>query len=318
MKKSLGIIGCGSVVQNMYVYSIPGWQHIDKIYVYDIDPRQTEKVALALNATVSGLENLIHKSDIIIIAAPPHTHYNLLKQCLIKNKTVICEKPFLFHIAEAQEIVKEAKANGTDLYVAHMRRVLPALNLARQMHESHVLGEIKEMQLFEGMRFAYQTQSGYEKQNEYGGVLLDTGSHTIDAALYITGMDEKELNVQNAAAQKDKREPAHEIKANFTLSFADGEIPVKLFLSRKQSLSNKINIIYEHGVLEVPLGLENTVRVSKENKKAFVAHAPYHIANYHQLLAMEYNMIFDETRNHIFRAERFIGLTGILEKLLAL
>ncbi|MGZ5244717.1 MAG: Gfo/Idh/MocA family protein [Bacteroidia bacterium] len=317
MKKSLGIIGCGSVVQNMYVYSIPGWPHIEKIYVHDVDPQQSERVALTLNATVSGLENLIQKADIIIIASPPHTHYNLLKQCLQKDKTVICEKPFLFHIAEAREIVKAAKANGTKLFVAHMRRVLPAINLAKQMFESHVLGEIKELQLFEGMRFAYQTQSGYETQNEYGGVLLDTGSHTLDAALYITGLDEKELQVEEAVVERDKHEPAHEIKANFTLKFLGGQIPVKLILSRKQVLSNKINIICEHGVLEVPLGLENTVRVRKEHKKAFVAHAPYQVANYHQVLAMQYNIIFDDSRNHIFRSERFIGLTGILEKLLA-
>jgi predicted dehydrogenase len=317
MKKSLGIIGCGSVVQNMYVYSIPAWPHIDKIYVYDIDPLQSEKVALALNATVSGLENLIHKSDIIVVSAPPHAHYTLLKQCLEKDKTVICEKPFLFHIAEAREIVKTAQANNAHLYVAHLRRVFPAINLAKQICESHVLGDIKELQLYEGIRFAYQTQSGYETQNEYGGVLLDTGSHTIDAALYITGLDEKEIKVKGAVVKRDKREPAHDFKADFSLHTLDHEIPVKLYLSRKQVLSNKINIICEYGILEVPVGIENSIRISKPDKKAFVAHAPYKLANYHQAMAMQYNIIFDEAKSQIFRAERFIGLTEILEKLQA-
>ncbi len=317
MKKSLGIIGCGSVVQFVYVHIIGGWQQIDKIYVYDIDPEQSQRVALTLGATVSGLENLISKSDVIIITAPPHTHYNLLLQCLHAGKTVICEKPFLFHISEAEKIVTEAEQNNVQLFVAHMRRVLPAINLAKQMYESRVLGNLLEIQIFEGMRFAYHTQSGYEVKNEYGGVLLDTGSHALDAAMYITGLDEKEITVQQAIVKRDKKEPSHNFEALFTMKTLSEEIPVKLKLSRKQALSNKINLMAEHGIVEVPLDLDNCIRLSQKSKKAFVAHAPYQVSSYQQAMAMQYNIIFDDTKNGIFRAERFIGLTGVLEKLLS-
>lgn len=316
MGKILGIIGCGSVVQNMYLYSIPGWANIDKIYTYDIVPENASQVALALNAVVTGLENLVQQADIILITTPPHTHYNLLKQALLPGKTVICEKPFLYNYHEADEIINLGETNKAQLFVAHFRRILPAVQLAKNMLASGVFGSVEKIELFEGMRFSYKTQSGYETQNPFGGVLLDTGSHTLDQALFICGLDVENIEVNVAEIHRNKHEPSHEIEVSFTIKMHEKNIPVHLKLSRRQVLSNKLNIFCEHGILEVPTDLQNKVCVSGK-QKPFLATADYEIGSYQQAFNLQYDFMFDGKRNTIFRAQKFKNLALIFDKILA-
>ena len=147
MKKVIGIIGCGSVTQKFYIKTLPYLSGISIDYIYDIEYNIAQIVSKIINARIVELDELIEKSSYIIIATPPHTHYNLIKKSIKQNKIVICEKPFVSKLDEAKELIKLSNAQGAKLYIAHVRRCYPTLILTKQIVESGIIGEIKEINI---------------------------------------------------------------------------------------------------------------------------------------------------------------------------
>jgi predicted dehydrogenase len=315
MNKSVGIIGCGAVAQFRYVPTVKAWHGITQIYVYDIVAENSKTMASELNASVVDLNELIDKSDIIIITSPPHTHFDLLKMAVIKNKTVVCEKPFLPRLSEAQFILDQAKTSGARVYVAHMRRVFPSTRLAKQLIAMSVLGKIIKIEIFEGGRFAYKTKSNYEVNNPFGGVLLDTGSHALDQALFMCGFDDKKIDIHIHKTERNKPEPSHIFNSEFSILYSEENIPVYLKLSRRSALSNTINITFENGEMIVPLGMDNGLRI-KNNTTTTMLYGRESLASFGDAFTVEYNKILFTNEGEDFNAGRFMNLTMILEKLL--
>ncbi|MBM0106236.1 Gfo/Idh/MocA family oxidoreductase [Steroidobacter sp. S1-65] len=59
------------------------------------------------------------KPDIVHIVTPPHTHYELAKQCLLAGASVYVEKPFALNRREAAEILDLAASRGLRACAAH-------------------------------------------------------------------------------------------------------------------------------------------------------------------------------------------------------
>lgn len=313
MIRSLGIIGCGAVTQNQYAKVLGMFHDISVDHVFDINPELSTAVAAQFNAKSATKEELIAKSDIIVIATPPSTHFSLVKEALIKGKKVICEKPFVGTVEECAELSETARQNGAELYVAHFRRTFPSVKLARSIVESGVLGAVTGIELYEGGKFSWQTQSGYVYKDIYGGVLFDTGSHTIDTALYMACLDTVAgLTAEPVSIERDKPEPAHEISAHLALKSNHSVVDLKVMLSRKLLLSNKIKIKCASGYIDVPVGMASYIRVGGANGSTVV----YSNVAYGDLMdcfAVQFKDMFYDVKNSDFSAEKFINLTQVLE-----
>lgn len=61
----------------------------------------------------------------VTIASPPHTHAPLARAAIARGAHVICEKPFAFDAAEAQELVAAADRAGVVALVGHQWRWMP-------------------------------------------------------------------------------------------------------------------------------------------------------------------------------------------------
>src|SRR5262245_46100538 len=59
------------------------------------------------------------KPDIVHIVTPPHTHFDLAKQCLLGGASVYVEKPFALNRREATEILDLAESRGLRACAAH-------------------------------------------------------------------------------------------------------------------------------------------------------------------------------------------------------
>jgi len=312
MQKKVGIIGCGAVTQNNYVKVLKLYHDMNVKYVHDLNEALAIDIASQLGAEVTTKENLLANSDIVIIATPPSSHYQLIKDSLRKGVKIICEKPFVGKVAECVELVKLAEESGAELYVAHFRRLYPSVVLARSIVKSGILGKINSIEVYEGGKFSWTTQSGYVYKDPYGGVLFDTGSHTIDMALYIACLDQTRLEPSIVNIQKDKPEPAHDVEANLKLQTETQNIDLKVKLSRRLLLSNKVRITGEHGFIDVPAVMTNHLRMGTEESSTVI----YSDINYDELMdcfAMQFKEMFYEKTDSIFEASRFTNLTRVLE-----
>ncbi|GAB2706071.1 hypothetical protein GCM10027037_35250 [Mucilaginibacter koreensis] len=282
-------------------------------FVFDLNEDLARQVAGQLGAQVTSKEALINNSDIIVIATPPSSHYQLITEALQPGKKVICEKPFVGTLKECNELIALATSRNAELFVAHFRRTFPSVKLAQSIVQSGLLGDITSIEVYEGGKFSWQTKSGYVYQDPYGGVLFDTGSHTIDMALFMANLDDKPVEISSVDVKKDKPEPAHEIQAALKLQPALGqEVTLKVKLSRRLLLSNKVKITGTQGWIDVPIGVANYIRLGGP-KSSTVVYADIKYDELMEAFAMQFKDMFYDVKNSPYKAGRFANLTHILE-----
>ena len=310
--KKIGIIGCGAVTQQFYAKVIPKIKNVKITSVFDLDVEASKKAAQIFEANTVSLDRLIDNSEYIIIATPPATHFELMYKSLLPGKTVICEKPFLTKLEDANKIYEQAERNNAKIYVAHFRRMYPSVKLAKNILNTGILGKISEIHMYEGGRFNWGANSNYFFENTLGGVLFDTGSHLLDMALYISGLDLKPTSCKIISISRNKEEPSHEIKSGFTLHNSEQEIKMNLHLSRFQLLANQIQIIAENGSLIIPSFLSNYIKITGHKDGAVLYTSENYVDN-KEAFYYQYNNIFLKNDDEIFDGIRFRNLTEILE-----
>jgi predicted dehydrogenase len=78
--------------------------------------------------------------DLIVIATPTSTHYDLTRQALLAGKDVLVEKPMTSTLQDAEELVKIAEASGRVLAVDHTFLYTPAVQKIRDLVRSGSIG----------------------------------------------------------------------------------------------------------------------------------------------------------------------------------
>jgi len=140
----------------------------DLVAVCDNDP---EKFPIAEQlcpgvATYTDPDRLLSetKPDVISISTWRDTHYEMMKLAMKHGvKVIVCEKPIAEKQEDAEEIVREARAQGVELLINHRRRFDPLLYPFRDDLKNGLIGELLQVSTY----------------YVYG--LLTTGTHLIDA-----------------------------------------------------------------------------------------------------------------------------------------
>ncbi|MGV7213085.1 Gfo/Idh/MocA family protein [Bradyrhizobium sp. UFLA05-112] len=85
--------------------------------------------------------------EVVTVATPNHTHFEITKACLMAGLHVICEKPLFFKVEECREIERLATDKGLIVGVAYTYSAFPMLLQMRAMVAKGVLGEIRMVDL---------------------------------------------------------------------------------------------------------------------------------------------------------------------------
>lgn len=135
---------------------------------------------------VGSLDELLERSDLVVVATPNTTHFDIAATALKAAKHVVVDKPFAVTLQEADELISLAKRHDRLLTVFHNRRWDSDFLTVKK-----VLPELGEIMLFEAHwdRFRPEIKRGWrEEPQPGGGVLSDLGPHMIDQALVLFGM----------------------------------------------------------------------------------------------------------------------------------
>jgi predicted dehydrogenase len=110
-----------------------------------------------------------------------------------QGKHILCEKPLANSLKDAEEMVQAVENAGVRHCCGFSYRSTPAQALAKEMVAQDYLGDIFQVYA----RYAQDWPSSpdfpllwrFDKNLAGSGALGDIGAHSIDAALFITGMD---------------------------------------------------------------------------------------------------------------------------------
>lgn len=111
------------------------------------------------------------RPEIVSICTPDESHAAMLRLALAQPATraVLMEKPLAMNVAEARDLVDEARQRGVLLVVNYSRRFCPAFRRLRNELQSGVFGRVQQIH-------------GY-----YGKGIIHNGTHWIDLLRHLTG-----------------------------------------------------------------------------------------------------------------------------------
>jgi predicted dehydrogenase len=259
----LAILGCGAVTELGHLPAIGRLKDARVTLLIDTNAERRERLAGAFNVghTASSVDGCFDLFDAAIVALPHNLHAPACIQLLAHGKSVLVEKPMALSTADCDAIIGAAAKSGATLAVGLVRRFLWSLPLARSMIEGGLLGRIESFDFREGNIYNWPVASDFffRRDAAGGGVLVDTGAHTLDSVLYLLG-DFAE------AEYFDDAEGGVDANCLINLRLKNG-ISGVVELSRTRRLRNTGIVRGERGSLE--LGLLGT------QIKLSVANTPY-------------------------------------------
>jgi predicted dehydrogenase len=139
-----------------------------------------------IERTFLDLDQAIEQTGakVVTIATPPSTHAALTLKAIAHGCHVVCEKPFAFDAAEAQQMVDAAQKAGVVNMVAHEFRWLPDRALFGRAIAEGMIGEPRFLVLDQFIQFCADPETPlppwwFDKASG-GGWLGAGGSHMMD------------------------------------------------------------------------------------------------------------------------------------------
>jgi scyllo-inositol 2-dehydrogenase (NADP+) len=129
--------------------------------------------------------------QLVVIATPNTSHFDLGRQCLLAGRHVVIDKPFATTHAEAAELVAVAQKCGRLLSVYQSRRFDGDFKTVRNLIASEALGRIVQYEShYDRYRLQLRPGAWREQAGPGNGVWFDLGPHLIDQALTLFGAPE--------------------------------------------------------------------------------------------------------------------------------
>lgn len=143
---NVGIIGTGSIASRF----IPESEYVNSVIISAAyNPKLDENIPFCKKFNIPfvahNLDELFKVCNAVYIATPHYTHYDYVKRALMAGKHVLCEIPFVFSKAQAEELYKIADEKKLVLMVALKTAYTPAFGHLFSLLKSCVIGEIVEV-----------------------------------------------------------------------------------------------------------------------------------------------------------------------------
>ena len=187
----LAILGCGAVTELGHLPAIAKVADARVTTLIDTNAARRERLAAAFGVehTAADIDGCLNRFDAAVIALPHALHAHASIQLLKNGKSVLVEKPMALTAAECDAMIEAADAARAVLAVGLVRRFLHANQLARALIAQGFLGKIEAFDFREGNIYNWPVASDFFFRREAagGGVLVDTGAHTLDTLLYLLG-----------------------------------------------------------------------------------------------------------------------------------
>jgi predicted dehydrogenase len=195
----------------------------------------------------ASYEHLLDRIDAAIVAVPHHLHADVAIDLLNAGVHVLVEKPLAPTAASCLRVIAAARHTGAVLAVGLMRRFLTRLRWVKAALDTGALGTVQSFEIHEGFvyRWPVTTGSMFRKDMAGGGVLADTGAHTLDLVHWWFG-------TPASIAYRDDSHGGVEADCTIAMAFPHG-VTGAIELSRTRDLSNTAIVRGTRGEIEVRL-----------------------------------------------------------------
>jgi predicted dehydrogenase len=246
----LAILGCGAATELVHLPALGRLQNVRATLLVDTNVERCERLAAKFNVehTANDIDGRFDLFDAAIVALPHVLHAPASIKLLARGKSVLVEKPMAITVTDCDAMIGAANRTGATLGVGLFRRFIWSLQFGRTLVQEGVLGRIESFDFREGNVYDWPVASDFffRKEAAGGGVLIDTGAHTLDCLLHLLG-------AFSEVEYFDDAEGGVEANCLIKLRLRDGASGV-IELSRTRRLRNTGIVRGARGVLEIALG----------------------------------------------------------------
>ncbi|MCX7973223.1 MAG: Gfo/Idh/MocA family oxidoreductase [Candidatus Aminicenantes bacterium] len=194
MMVKIGIIGAGAIVRRAH---LPTWKKISPDMVKaiaDIDLNLAKKVSEEFSIPIytDDYKEIINDPEINIvdIATPTPTHFEIIMAAIDQKKNIIVEKPLVLTLEEAFKVKRSIEKNGLKLTVIQNYRYYPCVIKTKMRISMDKIGQVVSINGLAHSKFPSSWTRGkwlYHK----AGVLYDFLPHLIDLIIWLNKSDPK-------------------------------------------------------------------------------------------------------------------------------
>ena len=182
-----GVLGAGRI-GNVHAKTIAGSGRASVAYVADAIPEAAQKLAAAVGAKASSVDEIIAASDVdaILIGTPTDTHADLIEKAARAGKAILCEKPVSLSVERIEQCLPVVEKAGVPLLIGFNRRYDPNFRNLQNRLEAGEIGDVEILTIIS--RDPAPPPVSYIERS--GGLYRDMMIHDFDMARFLLGGDE--------------------------------------------------------------------------------------------------------------------------------
>jgi predicted dehydrogenase len=187
------IVGAGNIVEDIHLPALRAIKGVEVAALCDSDPQRASSFSkkYTIPAAYSSVDDLLNSNahvQFVDIATPPHTHYELTRQCLSAGLHVIVEKPLALNSAEAHELDELARSRGQKLCVLQTYRFRGAVLQAFEAVHRGTLGKLRHVAITSRGDDPFQKRAVWGWPSAATKLLLyELAIHYVDLELQFAG-----------------------------------------------------------------------------------------------------------------------------------
>ena len=183
----LGIIGSGRIAHRF----MPESKVVNGVEVTIVlNPDVKEADGFATQHGIKAcyeFDSFISQVDVVYIASPHLTHYDYVKRCLLADKHVLCEIPFMLTKKQALELYCLAEERNLVLMEACKTAYCPAFGHITTLVKSGIIGDVVDVKA--SLSKMVKPPIRELDASQAGGAMTEHSSLTLLAIIKLLGVD---------------------------------------------------------------------------------------------------------------------------------
>lgn len=220
----IALVGLGNAGATLHLPALAGISGATVVGACDLSPERRSAAAERWGIPVyDDFRAMLRESapELVIIGTPPESHAQYCLDSLSAGAHVLCEKPFVSSLAEADEVIEVARAAGRRVALNHEFREMPIFRALRDQIGRPGVGGLVFAQVWQNMNLAPWMEPGWRGQM-LQRTLYEAGVHLVDFLMALFG--EKPVSVSATTSTCGVREGETDAVALVTLEFSQGRL----------------------------------------------------------------------------------------------
>ena len=218
----IALVGLGHAGCDIHLPALAGIPSASVIGLCDPDSARRTRAATMCGApSFADVDEMLAQSrpEVVVIGTPPDAHADCCLRSLDAGAHVLCEKPFVSSLAEADTVLEAAARSGRRVALNHEFREMPIFRALRDQLTRPSSPSLTFLQIWQLMDLPPHAEADW-RGRLVQRTLFEAGVHLVDMAMTLFG--ETPVSVQ--ASTYEAQRPASDAVVVVTLEFSGGRL----------------------------------------------------------------------------------------------